>query len=188
MARINLLPWREELREQRRKRFLMMMAGVVVASVAVVLLAGHGIDRAIERQTVRNAYVQSEIDQLDTRIKQIDELKSRRRQLLDRMQIIEDLQGNRPLIGHIFDQLVRTLPDGVHFTDVKREGKTLSLSGAAESNHRVSELMRNLETSPWLEAPNLTEVKAIGAGEAGQASFFRLAVRQSQPQVGDQAR
>lgn len=187
MARINLLPWREELREERRKHFLMTMAGVVVAGVALVLVAGHCIDSAIERQAVRNAYVQSEIDQLDTQIKQIDELKNRRRQLLDRMGIIEDLQGNRPLIGHIFDQLVRTLPDGVHFTDVKREGKTLSLAGASASNHRVSELMRNLDASPWLEAPSLTEVKAIGAGEAGQASLFRLAVHQSQPQVEEQA-
>ena len=120
---------------------------------------------------------------LDARIKEISELKTRRQQLLERMKIIQDLQGNRPIIGRVFDQLVRTLPDGVYFTGLKMTGKSIAIVGAAESNNRVSNLMRNLDGSEWLDAPNLTEVKALTAGEWGQANVFQLTVQQTQPAV-----
>lgn len=181
MARINLLPWREELREERRKRFLLILVGVLVGTAGLVLIANQVITGAIDRQVARNNYLGKQIAVVDERIKQISDLKARRQQLVERMRIIQDLQGNRPISGRIFDQLARTLPDGVYFTQVKMEGKTLSISGAAESNNRVSDLMRNLEASDWFDAPSLTEVKATTAGQVDQANVFQLTVRQTQP-------
>ena len=164
MARINLLPWREQLREERKQRFLVTLVGVLVVAAGVVFLGDQLLNGAIDQQNARNEFVRKEIAVLDARIKEISELRTRRQQLLERMKIIQDLQGNRPIIGRVFDQLVRTLPDGVYFTDVKMAGKTLSISGAAESNNRVSELMRNLDASDWFDAPSLNEVKATTAG------------------------
>ncbi|WP_249678242.1 PilN domain-containing protein [Pseudomonas abieticivorans] len=188
MARINLLPWREQLREERKKRFLTALAGVVVAGVGIILLTDQYYDSQIDRQTARNEFVQKEITVLDGRIKQISELKVRRQQLLERMKIIEDLQGNRPVIGRIFDQLARTLPDGVYFSDVKMVDKNIAIAGTAESNNRVSDLMRNLEASPWLEAPTLAEVKAKPNGEVAQNNNFQLSVRQTRPPLEGDAK
>ncbi|RON17651.1 pilus assembly protein PilN [Pseudomonas brassicacearum] len=181
MARINLLPWREERREERRKRFLLALVGVLLCSVGGVLVADQLISGAIDRQAARNAYIGKQIAVVDERIAQISDLKARRQQLVERMRIIQDLQGNRPISGRIFDQLARTLPDGVYFTEVKMVGKTLSITGAAESNNRVSDLMRNLDASDWFDAPSLTEVKATTAGQLDQANVFQLTVRQTQP-------
>ncbi len=183
MARINLLPWREERREERRKRFLLMLTGVVVGSVGAVFIADQIISAAITRQAARNDYIGKQIAVVDERIKQISELKAHRQQLVERMRIIQDLQGNRQVSGRIFDQLARTLPDGVYFTEVKMTGKTLSISGAAESNNRVSDLMRNLEASDWFDAPSLNEVKATTAGQVDQTNTFELTVRQTRPQA-----
>ncbi|WP_397450303.1 PilN domain-containing protein [Pseudomonas sp. NA-150] len=183
MARINLLPWREQLREERKKRFLTALVGVLVVACGAIFLGDQYISSSIEHQTARNAYIQKEIALLDVRIKDISELKARRKQLLERMKIIQDLQGNRPIIGRVFDQLARTLPDGVYFSSVKMTDKLISISGAAESNNRVSDLMRNLDASDWLDAPSLTEVKATTAGALDQANTFQLTVRQTQPPV-----
>lgn len=181
MARINLLPWREELREQRKQQFLVILGGVLVASAALVFLGDQYFTAAIENQNARNDFLRKEIVVLDARIKEISELKSRRQQLLERMKIIQDLQGNRPIIGRVFDQLVRTLPDGVYFTDLKMTGKNIAIAGAAESNNRVSNLMRNMDASEWLTAPTLNEVKAVTQGAVDQANVFQLTVQQTQP-------
>ncbi|KAF1003356.1 MAG: hypothetical protein GAK36_00271 [Pseudomonas sp.] len=181
MARINLLPWREQLREERKQRFLIALGGVLLVSAGLVFLGDQYFSHSIENQNARNDFLRKEIAVLDTRIKEISELKTRRQQLLERMKIIQDLQGNRPIIGRIFDQLVRTLPDGVYFTSLKMTGKTLAIAGAAESNNRVSSLMRNLDASDWLMAPNLTEVKAVTQGAVDQANTFLLTVQQTQP-------
>ncbi|WP_324732034.1 type 4a pilus biogenesis protein PilN [Pseudomonas paeninsulae] len=183
MARINLLPWREQLREERKQRFLVTLVGVVVVAAGTVFLGDQYLSGAIEQQNARNQFVRKEIAVLDARIKEISELKTRRQQLLERMKIIQDLQGNRPIIGRVFDQLVRTLPDGVYFTSVKMTGKNIAIVGAAESNNRVSNLMRNLDASDWLNAPNLTQVKATTAGALDQANVFQLTVKQTQPGV-----
>ena len=183
MARINLLPWREQLREERKKQFMMAMAGVVVGAIAVIVLADRVISNAIDTQTARNAHVQTEIVKLDQRIKAISELKARRKQLLERMKTIQDLQGNRPIIGRIFDQMARTLPEGVYFTDAKMTDKTIAISGAAETNNRVSDLLRNLDASPWLESSTLIEVKANTSADVDGANTFQLSVRQTAPVV-----
>jgi type IV pilus assembly protein PilN len=165
MARINLLPWREQLREERKKRFLTALVGVLIVGGGAVLLTDQYISRAIAHQNARNQFITAEIVQLDTRIKEISELKARRKQLLERMKIIQDL------------------PDGVYFSDVKMTDKLISIAGSAESNNRVSDLLRNLDASDWLEAPSLTEVKATTAGAVDQANTFQLTVRQTQPAV-----
>ncbi|KDD69880.1 pilus assembly protein PilN [Pseudomonas mandelii PD30] len=185
MARINLLPWREEQREARRKRFLLALGAVMVGAVGAVLIANQAISGAIDRQVARNDYIGKQIAVVDERISQISDLKARRQQLVERMRIIQDLQGNRPVSGRIFDQLARTLPDGVYFTEVKMADKTLSITGAAESNNRVSDLMRNLDASDWFNAPTLTEVKATTAGQVDQANVFQLTVRQTQPAAAE---
>ncbi|MDY0250010.1 MAG: PilN domain-containing protein [Pseudomonas sp.] len=186
MARINLLPWREQLREERKQRFLVTLVGVLVVAGGIVFLADQYLNAAITQQNARNDFIRSEISALDSRIKEISELKTRRQQLVERMKIIQDLQGNRPIAARIFDQLVRTLPDGVHFTDVKMIGKSVSIEGAAESNNLVSSLMRNQDASDWLAAPNLTEVKAVSAEKLDQANTFKLTVQQTLPKEQDE--
>ncbi|PYY70192.1 pilus assembly protein PilN [Pseudomonas jessenii] len=181
MARINLLPWREERREARRKRFLLVLVAATVGMIGVVLVVNQVISGVIDRQIARNDYIGKQIAVVDERITQINDLKTHRQQLVERMRIIQDLQGNRQVSGRIFDQLARALPEGVYFTEVKMTAKTLSITGAAQSNNRVSELMRNLEASDWFDAPSLTEVKAAAAGQVAQANVFQLTVRQTQP-------
>ncbi|MGF6088588.1 PilN domain-containing protein [Pseudomonas sp. 18173] len=187
MARINLLPWREERREARRKRFLLVLVAVMVGTMGAVLVANQAISGAIDGQITRNEYIGKQIALVDERITQINELKARRQQLVERMRTIRDLQGNRQISGRVFDQLVRALPDGVYFTEVKMTGKTLSITGAAQSNNRVSDLMRNLEASDWFDAPSLTEVKATTAGQAEPANVFRLTVRQTRPAAPEES-
>lgn len=181
MARINLLPWREQRREERKQRFLVALGAVVIGAAALVFAGDQYLNAMIERQNARNEFVRKEIAVLDARIKEIKELKERRQQLLERMKTIQDLQGNRPIIARVFDQMVRTLPDGVYFTELKMTGKSIAVKGAAESNNRVSTLMRNLDASDWLVAPNLTEVKAVTAGAVDQANVFQLTVQQTKP-------
>lgn len=183
MARINLLPWREQLREERKQRFLVSLAGVLIVAAGAVFLGDQYLNGAIEQQNARNDYVRKEIAVLDARIKEIKELKAHRQQLLERMKIIQDLQGNRPVIGRIFDQFARTLPDGVYFSSLKMVGKSISIEGAAESNNRVSNLMRNLDASEWLSGSNLNQVKATTAGAVDQANVFQLTVQQTQPSI-----
>lgn len=183
MTRINLLPWREQLREARKQRFLALLLGVLMLAAGLVFLGDRYLEAAIAKQGARNGFIGREIAVLDARIEEIGALKQRRQQLLERMKIIQDLQGNRPIIGRVFDQLVRTLPEGVYFSSLKMTGKSIAVAGAAESNNRVSNLMRNLDGSDWLEAPSLIEVKAVTAGALEQANLFQLTVQQTQPVV-----
>ena len=186
MARINLLPWREQLREERKQRFLVTLVGVLIVAGGMVFLADQYLNAAITQQNARNDFIRNEISALDSRIKEISELKTRRQQLVERMKIIQDLQGNRPIAARVFDQLVRTLPDGVYFNDVKMAGKSISIEGAAESNNLVSSLMRNQDSSDWLTVPNLTEVKAVSADKLDQANTFKLTVQQTLPKDQDE--
>ena len=184
MARINLLPWREQLREERKKEFLTILALVVLFAGALVFLGDRYINGRIDHQNERNAFLKKEITLLDARIKEIEELQARRAQLLDRMKIIEDLQGKRPIIVRVFDELARTLPDGVYFSELAMKGAELSVKGGAESNSRVANLMRQMDGSEWLTAPNLTAVKAVTSGALDQANVFELTVKQTAPRAG----
>ena len=181
MARINLLPWREQLREERKQRFLVTLAAVAGVCVALLLLVGQGLDSAVEAQAARNNLLRKEIAQLDGRIAEIGELRAQRQQLLERMKVIQDLQGNRPVTARVFDQILRTLPDGVYFTSLKMVGSRIAITGVAQTNERVSTLMRNLDASDWLQSASLSEVKTFAPGTAQFNNQFQLSVIQTQP-------
>lgn len=185
MARINLLPWREARREQLKQEFIANLGVVVIGAGMLVALAYFVLTSSIDGQTARNNYMQLSIDSLNEEVQEIVALKSRREQLIDRMNIIQGLQGNRPVIVRIFDQFVRTLPDGVYYQRLQRVNQKLEIDGTAESNNRVSNLMRRLDASDWFAGPNLTAVVANPAfGE--QANNFSLAVALATPSSGEE--
>lgn len=181
MTRINLLPWREARREAGRRRFLLALGGVVLLSAGSIVLGDRYINHAIERQAARNAYLGQQISALEEREGQLDELKSRRAQLIERMQIIQGLQGQRSGTAQIFDQLARALPDEVYFTDLRWRDRRLVISGMAVSNQSVAELLRNLDAADVFGVPSLTEIKASGDGSGNDAaSLFSLTVPQAE--------
>ena len=180
MAQINLLPWREERRQELKRDFLVTIGLVVALGVGLLLLADRIVDGNIQYQNARNEHLTDSIKLLDRQVAEIRELQKKRNQLLDRMRVIQELQGNRPIIVRVLDQLVRTVPDGVFYTNLQTKGKTITIRGVAESNNRVSSLMRRLDGSEWLANPNLDAVKA--APEYGdQANTFNLTVQIQAP-------
>ncbi len=181
MAKINLRPWREELRAEKQKQFVVMMLGAVIIAAGLVFLWKTDTDNRIAYQQSRNAYIETATKQLDKQIKEIENLKRQRDELLARMKVIQDLQGKRPVIVRVFDELVRTLPDGLFFTDLKRTGERLDIVGMAESNSRISNLMRQFEESEWFTGPNLSNVAAADNRRAGY-SQFNLSVQQKTPE------
>ena len=187
MPRINLLPWRDELRKQRRNQFYAALGGAAVAAGVLLLLSYFAFSSVIDHQRDRNKLLEAEIAALDKQIEQIIDLEEKKEALLARMQIIEQLQRSRPGIVHVFDELVRTLPDGVFLTEIKQNGARLEIVGAAESNTRVSALMRNIDSSDWLANPDLevVEVKSSRRGELGRESEFTVFARQVSP-TGDE--
>jgi type IV pilus assembly protein PilN len=189
MARINLLPWREWERERKKKEFFGNVAGVLVAGVALVLLFGWYLDDRLETQNARNGVLETAIADLDRKILEIQDLQKTRDELLARMRVIQELQGNRPVIVRVFDELVRTLATGVHFTTLKKEGTTLTVAGVAESNNRISSLMRNLDNSDWFASPNLKSIKEdpTNPDYGAQASTFNLTFVQTNPNKSAEA-
>ena len=159
MANINLLPWREWERERKRKEFLVNLAGVVLLAAMLVVGWGQYLSQAKDNQIARNKYLEDKIAVLDERIAAIANLKQEREELLERMRVIQQLQGNRPVIVHVFDQLVNTLSKGVHYLQLDMNGTTLAVQGVAESNNRISALMRNIDGSEWFKNPNLKSIK-----------------------------
>lgn len=180
MAKINLLPWREERRQELKKEFLVTVGLVLALGVGLVLLGDRVVDGQIQNQKARNHYLTENIKVLDEQVAEIRELQRKRNQLLDRMKVIQELQGNRPIIVRVLDQLVRTVPDGVFYTSLQTRDKMITINGIAESNNRVSSLMRRLNSSDWLANPNLDAVKA--APKYGdQANTFNLTVQVQAP-------
>lgn len=175
MAKINLLPWRQEYRAQKQKEFQQVAALVVIAAGFSVFMWMKTVDAQIANQNERNQLLTTEIAALDKQVREIKDLKKRRQELIDRMRVIQELQGNRPLSVRYFDEMVRAAPEGLWLTNLKRTGKILKISGVAESNNRVSSFMRSLDQSEWFESPNLTGVTAKPEfGE--QASAFEMTV------------
>ena len=180
MARINLLPWREERRAERKKGFLVALALVALLAALVLIVVDQLINSEIDYQNRRNGYLRKNIAELDAKVAEIRDLQRKRTELLDRMRVIQELQGNRPIIVRIMDQLVRTVPDGVFYTSLKSSAGKITVEGVAESNNRVSSLMRRMEGSDWLEEPNLDAVRA--APDFGdQATTFNLTVNVQLP-------
>lgn len=180
MARINLLPWREELRKERKQRFIAVWVVTLLVGIGLVFIGDLYISNNISSQQSRNQYLQNELTLLNKRISEIKDLKTKKEQLLERMQVIQNLQGNRPVIVRIFDQVARIVPEGVYFKEVTLAGNRLSLVGIAESNNRISALMRNFDNSEWFTEPNLTAVRKVSANSQ-RWNEFDLTVKQINP-------
>jgi type IV pilus assembly protein PilN len=185
MANINLLPWRERRREERKKAFFITLGaafGVAAAFLGIGILYING---EIANQAARNKYITDQIAVLDTKIAEIRDLQDQKRALTERMAVIQDLQGRRPVIVRLFDELVRTLPDGVYYNTITRTGDAIALSGVADSANRVSTLMRYLDDSEWFADSNLNQITALNAGpddvgpdgQQTQNGSFQLSVR-----------
>jgi type IV pilus assembly protein PilN len=171
MAHINLLPWREKLRKQKQQEFGIVTVSSVLTAGLIVLLAHFHVDGMINNQHQRNAYLQSEIEILNKRIGRIRELEAMKQNLLARMNVIQELQSSRPESVHLLDELVRTLPEGVHLKKFTQKTKALTMSGVAESNARVSDYMRKIDTSEWLTGPRLNVIKTTQSGRRRIANF-----------------
>jgi type IV pilus assembly protein PilN len=178
MPQINLLPHRQIERARRQKEFGMFALGALLAAAAVALFTSWGISSAIDRQRERNELLKHEVAELDKQITEIIGLEAQRSRLVSRMEIIERLQRSRPEVVHVFDQLARTLPDGVYLTSVKQTGTKLELKGVAQSSTRVSTLMRNIEGSSWLSDPQLQVVETAKQGTTG-SDFTLFATQKS---------
>jgi type IV pilus assembly protein PilN len=180
MARINLLPWRAERRKLRQKEFVTMLGLAALAGVVLWFLVNTYYNNQISGENERNAYLKDQITQVDKQIKEIEELDKKKAKLLARKEVIEQLQANRSQMVHLFDSLVRTIPDGVTLTSIKQEGDKLTLTGRSQSNARVSTYMRNLEGSGWMTRPDLSIIEAK-AGEPGLPYTFTLSVMLANP-------
>lgn len=176
MARINLLPWRDKLRSERQRQFIIALVGAVVLTGAGFFYVHTYVDGLIAHQNSRNGKLQREIAAADKKIQEIRQLEKRKADLLARMGIIEQLQASRPEAVHVFDELVQTIPEGVHLTQFSYRGKAINLSGAAQSNARVSTYMRNLESSPWFGDPRLFQIQ-----KSGNNRNFAMATTQTNP-------
>ncbi|TDB29000.1 fimbrial protein [Stenotrophomonas sp. ATCM1_4] len=160
MARINLLPWREERRKQRQREFYGMLGFAALAGVVLSGLLWFYYSQQISGQNDRNAFLEAEIAKVKEQNKEIERLDKQKARLLARKAVIEELQGKRSQMVHLFDSLVRTIPDGVVLTALKQEGEMLTLEGRTQSNARVSTYMRNLEGSGWMTNPELSIIEA----------------------------
>ena len=180
MARINLLPWRAERRKQRQKDAMRMLALSALAAVALSFLIISFYNGQIDGQNERNGFLKARITEVDKQIAEIEELDKKKSKLLARKEVIEKLQANRSQMVHLFDSLVRTIPDGVVLTSIKQDSETLTLEGRSQSNARVSTYMRNLEGSGWMTNPELSIIEARGT-DKGLPYEFKLQVKLANP-------
>lgn len=180
MARINLLPWREERRRQQQRDFFVAI-GFSMGFTAVVMLLVHlYIADRIEYQQQRNRYLSTQIAVLDRKIREIRDLERKRDLLISKMEIIQRLQSSRPEIVHLFDALSRTVPEGVYLTKFTQTGDRLAISGIAQSNAQVSAYMRNIDASPWMRKPQLQIIESKNQRH-GRRGYFSLKVQQEHP-------
>jgi type IV pilus assembly protein PilN len=176
MPRINLLPWREEERKERKLGFLVALGGGTVAALVAAFGAYLMFSSMIDAQDGRNEMLRVQIKQLDKQIEEINNLESAKQKFIARMEIIEKLQRSRPEIVHVFDEIVRQLPEGVYLTSVRQQDKRLKFDGVAQSSTRVSTFMRNIDGSEWLQHPDLEVVETKSGQDRG--SNFTLFAEQ----------
>ena len=172
MPRINLLPWREAERKRKRQEFYLSLGAAVATAALVTLLGQWQMNSAIKHQQARNDYLAGEIALLDKQIEEINGLDAQKQRLLARMEIIETLQRSRPEIVHIFDEIVRVLPEGVYLTYLRQSGTRFELRGVAQSSTRVSSFMRNIDASEWLAEPTLQIVQTNTKGTGSEFTLF----------------
>lgn len=184
MIRINLLPHREIARAARRRQFNVLL-GLAVAAGVVAVILGHSVIAARQSaQETRNAFLEQEIAKLDSQIGEIKKIREQTQALLERKQVVETLQSNRTEVVHLFDQMIRLLPEGLYLKSFKQVGDTVTIDGYTQSSARVSTLMRNLDDSPWFESAGLVEIKAATVNNL-RANEFVLTVKQSRQQAAD---
>ncbi len=185
MARINLLPWREWERSRKKREFLGNLGAVVVVAALLIGGAVFYLNQQTDNQGARNKFLQDRIGELDTKISEIRNLQQIREDLLSRMRVIQELQGNRPVIVRVFDEMVRAMSKGVHYTNLELKADQLSVTGLAESNNRISALMRNIDASDWFANPNLKSIKEDPRNSiyGPQSSTFSLTFNQVNPNV-----
>jgi type IV pilus assembly protein PilN len=169
MPRINLLPWREDQRKERKLAFAVAMGVAAVAACVTAFAAYLMFGSMIQAQVRRNDQLRAEIKTLDKQIEEINNLETSKQKFIARMKIIEQLQRSRPEIVHVFDEIVRTLPEGVYLTSVKQNSAKLRFEGVAQSSTRVSSFMRNIDSSDWLKNPELEVVQTAKSGTAGSS-------------------
>lgn len=179
MAHINLLPWREEQRQEKTRQFATVTVLSLLLTGAVVFMVHVTFNNQIDHQKHRNKMLQDEIKTLDASLKQIETLEETKDQLLSRMDIIQSLQQQRPQIVHLFDDIVRTVPEGIYLTSIQQHGAQLTINGVAESNGRVSAYMRNIDTSDWMAIPKLKVIQTKKG--TLRSSDFTLVTSQSRP-------
>jgi type IV pilus assembly protein PilN len=184
MPRINLVPWREAERKRKRQEFGVGVIGALVLAGLLALAVNWQMDAAIAGQERRNQYLNDEIAQLDKQITEILALEDQKRKLRARIEVIERLELSRPEIVHVFDQLVRTIPDGVYLTSLTQSDRKIQLKGVAQSSTRVASYMRNIDASEWLGDPSLDILETKGSADAG--SEFTLNATQENPQLAAQ--
>ncbi len=181
MAHINLLPWREELRQQKKKEFFTVVGGMAIVAAGLVVVAHVYVGLLIGAQETRNNILKQEIKRVEDKIKEISELEKKKEQLVARMRVIEQLQSNRPEVVHLFDEIARAVPDGLYLISLTQKGRNVTIQGMAQSNARVSAFMRSLEASPWFSEPKLTVISASKAnkGDVEKSRAFTLQVAQA---------
>jgi type IV pilus assembly protein PilN len=185
MANINLLPWRAERRRQRERDFYLMLAAAAVSAVLAWLVWGWWMDRRIDDQEGRNGYLHSEILQLEGKLKEIKDLETTKAKLLARKQIIEQLQASRSQMVHLFDDLVRTIPDGIRLASIKQTGDQLALEGVAQANGDVANYMRNLDASTWMQRSDLKKTEIKGSDKRNRYEFgLTVKLRSAEQQSG----
>lgn len=179
MAHINLLPWREEQRQEQTRQFATVTVLSLILTGALVFMVHVTFNNQIDHQQFRNKMLQDEINTLDEALKQIETLEETKEQLLARMDIIQSLQQQRPQIVHLFDDFVRTVPEGIYLTNIEQQGEQLTIKGVAESNGRVSAYMRNIDASSWMATPKLKVIQTKKG--TLRSSDFTLLTSQSHP-------
>lgn len=180
MARINLLPWRDEQRQIKKNEFFSVIGGVCILGVLCGYVWVSSVQGSIDNQNARNARLTTEIDALQKQVNEIKDLKKRKTELLDRMKVIQDLEGTRPVIVRYFDEMARAVPEGLWITNLRRSGDVISVQGVGESTQRVSAFMRNLDGSEWFQDSNVSSLDASPAnGE--QAQQFNVTVKTAVP-------
>ncbi len=185
MAKINLLPWRLERRKQKQKEFVTMLGAAAAIAVGLSVLIILYYNGQISGQQNRNNYLNNEIATIEKQIEEIKGLDKKKADLLSRKKAIECLQGRRSLMVHLFDDLVRTIPDGVKLTSLEQDGSKLTVNGSSQSNARVSAYMRNLQVSGWMSQPELTIIEAKG-GDKGLPYQFTLVTTIGNPSTKTQ--
>ncbi len=185
MARINLLPWREERRQQQQKEFG-IIAGAAAGLVLVLILVAHlVINGQINFQNQRNKVLKDEIAVLDKRIREIKNIEEEKARLISRMEVIQQLQQSRPQIVHLMDKMIDALPDGTYLTSLNQSNDQVSLAGKAQSNARVSAFMRGIERSEWMASPALQQIVDQDRSRSG-LFVFQMNLKQASPKATEE--